>query len=545
MARGTNLATILNIINMMRGSSAQSKRQNLQNELLQKQIATMPSAEEAQLGRTNIELRQVMEDAAKGYPVTTPPSLEPGAREFFEKGGFGESGEQLEPFSKTITDYGEFTRKKQINEVLRAFEEKEDIKRKLKPIKFPKEPGLFSYKYGEGVIDPTTKEDIRKPIKLDKPEKQFKPDWKTVNDPKSPTGYSYVNTNTKDIIKNAIAPSSTGLPGLRKSKGALAEAKAEEILFLGDARLETEEARAELFGERTIDIRRKGRAGAFKQAQELSKNFVGTDGKPVPLGLASAGIREFIKTGRVIKALESIKPKGNILGQEIKPPTQKDILQYANKLQGLYKIRNEDGSVRDLTPKEAQNASKTAFSGVAPPDNFVQRDTIREVLVRSAGAAKLVTDLKQQLSDLNAVQTLYTPDMVGYVPGFKGWLSRKTHAGIDPTFENFRVKVQAFFTTFLKSLSGSQVTKYEEMRIKQIVPTEYDHPDVFNAKLSALRDILGRHLRVNLKTLEDIGYTGMGEMIQGVDRLMAGEDIVAQPVYKEDIVREKRRRAGQ
>jgi hypothetical protein len=362
---------------------------------------------------------------------------------------------------------------------------------------------LTTLSYGQRQADPEgniVTEALHKPIA---PAKADSGKDVVIADDESSTGYSYINTVTGKKILNA-SPSTAGIAELRKSKVAAAEQGVKSSIF-------------------------KNKIEKTKAVREFANTFMKDDGTPITVAEARKAISALETGGELPKDFVSMKASKNLMGQKIvTQPTPKDIQAEAKSLTNLYQIKTPQG-VRDMTASEARAEAKSAYANEPPRDDLVMRSTIKDVKVRNASTVKLVSSFKQQIGDLGVIRKLYDDnkeEYVGYAPSIEGWIRRKAHIGVEGGFEKFRANVTTFFTTFLKSLSGSQVTKYEEQRIKQVIPNVSDDPTLFKAKLDTLDSILKRHLNANIDALAAAGYPEMGAVREGVaPKATAVEDV--------------------
>lgn len=250
-------------------------------------------------------------------------------------------------------------------------------------------------------------------------------------------------------------------------------------------------------------LKATSRKDRLNLARDMSKDFVLPGGEKLTFPKALDLVSSFMDTGVLSAQAENLVPVKKVTKGV---PTQKDILDKADVFSKLFMFQKPNGNARDLTPKEALKASKEAFNDKAPPDNFIMRSTVKDVRVRSTSLIKLIADYKKQISDLRSVASRFSPDMVGLYAASESYIRRKLRVNPNAKVERFKTAVNLFYTLFLKSLSGSQVTFFEEQRIKEVVPIESDDPVVFKAKLDELQEILERHLGINETELKKAGF---------------------------------------
>ena len=388
-------------------------------------------------------------------------------------------------FNMTLAqDEGEFKRGSRVNVTTDRFGNQVNMRETT-----PEKPAkLIPIPSTSRMVDPYTGE-VKTPAKP----KEFQPRaGKLITqddpDPESTTGYMQIDTESGKIYKNTPVPSTVGLEDLRESQ-------------IKSAGLSSRKERMKLI-------------------KDFTTNFVTADGRQLTTAEGTKAINAYMKGEDLPENLKSIKASKDILGNKmLGKPKKADILKEAKSITNLYQKMLPGGGVADLTVAESRAAARAAYAGEPPRDDLVMRSTIKDVKVRNASIVKLVSDYKKQISDLTKIRTLYDnnkKDYVGRDSSISGWLRRKTHVGVDPGFESFRANVNTFFTSFLKSLSGSQVTEYEEVRIKQITPNVSDSPTEFKAKLDALDRLMNRHLNINIDALDAAGYPEMMAVREGV-----------------------------
>jgi len=262
----------------------------------------------------------------------------------------------------------------------------------------------------------------------------------------------------------------------------------------------------------------------IKETNNILKNFA----KKLPDGTARPITGKEARDAAVGAFNGEPLPEDFVTKDTIKPDkaatSNKDIIKETNNILKNFAKKLPDGTVRPITGKEARDAAVGAFNGEPPPEDFVTKDTIKDVRVRSQRTVDFINDSKIQLADLNAIIGGYgstIQNMVGYGNNAVNYIREKLQFD-DPEFVRFKTATQTFYNKYLKSASGSQVTRWEELRFKKALPNTGDSPQAYMAKAKELRKIIKRHLKIKLNTLQEFSLQPTGIMTN-VDALLRDE----------------------